>query len=126
MIEAYKLSNVVEQELQTRAVVFDMKGQPNIHQTIGLLALKKFIWDNQDVRDDGVCGPMNCYSRWFDTLATLSDYRSKKMISQRIGNASSTNIFDTSPNEKNPLSKQRTESGEYRGKEQERPQDPGA
>ena len=26
MIGAYKLSNVVEQELQTRAVVFDMKG----------------------------------------------------------------------------------------------------
>ena len=50
--------------MQTRAVVvFDMKGQLNIHQTIGLPAL----------RDEGVNGPMNCYFRWVDTLATLSD-----------------------------------------------------
>ena len=84
-----------------------MKGQPNIHQTIGLLALKKFIWDNQDVRDDGVCGPMNCYSRWVNTPGTLSDYLWKKMISQRMGDTSSTNIFDTRPNEKDPLSKEK-------------------
>ena len=34
---------------------------------------------------------MNCYSRWVDTLATLSDYLSKKMISRRIGNTSGPN-----------------------------------
>ena len=73
MIEAYILSDVVEQGLQTGAVVSDMKGQLNIHQTIGLPALKQFTWDNHDARDEEVNEPMNCYSRWVDTHATLSD-----------------------------------------------------
>ena len=103
MFEAYILSNIVEQGLQTRAVVFD--------------ALKQFTWDNRDVRDEEVNGPMTCCSPWVDTPGTLSDYPSKKKTSQRIGNTSSTNIFDTRPNEKNPL----TRSGEDREKEQERP-----
>ena len=81
MIEAYIQSNVVEQELQTGAVVFDMKGQLNIHQTIGLPALKQFIWDDHDVHDEKVNGPMNFYSRWLDTPATLSDSLSKNMNS---------------------------------------------
>ena len=96
-IEAYILSHVVAQELQTRAVVFDMKGQFDIHQTIGLTAVKQFIWDNHDDCDEEVGGLKSCDSRWVDTLATLSDYRSKNMISQRIGSTSS-----------NPLSKKRT------------------
>ena len=124
MIEACKLSNVVEQELQTGAVVLDKQGQLNIHQTIGVSVLKQFTWENHDVRDEGVNGPMNCHSGWVDTFATLSDYLSKKMISQRMGNTSSTKKnLDTRPNEKNPLSKKITECGEDRGKEQERPQD---
>ena len=85
MIEVYILSNVVEQGLQTRAVVFDMKGQFDIHQTIGLTALKQFILDNHDVRDEEVNGPTNCYSPWDETPATLSDYLSEKTTSQRIG-----------------------------------------
>ena len=64
MMEAYILSNVVEQGLQTRAVVFDMKGQSDVHQTTGLTALKQFIWDNHDVRDEEVNGPLSCYSPW--------------------------------------------------------------
>ena len=124
MIEAYILSNVVEQELQTWAVVFDMKRQFNVHQTIDLPTLKQFIWDNHDVRDEELNGLMNCYSLWVDTPATLSDYLSKKMTSQQTGNTSSTKVFDTRPDEKNPSSKKRTRSGEARGKEQERPQDP--
>ena len=60
MIEAYKLSKVVEQELQTGATIFDIRGQLNIHQTIGLPVLKQFIRDNQDVCDEGINGPVNC------------------------------------------------------------------
>ena len=45
------MSNVAEQELQIGAVVFDMQGQLNIHQTIGLPVLKHFLLDNHDVRD---------------------------------------------------------------------------
>ena len=68
MIEVYCLSNVVEQELRTWAVVFDMTGRLKIHHTSGLPTLKQFSWDNHDVRDEGVNGPMNCYSRWVDTM----------------------------------------------------------
>ena len=75
------LSGVVEQGLQTRAVVYE-KGQLNIHQTIGLPALEQFTWDNHDVRDEEVNGLTNCYARWVDTPATLSDNPSKKMTSQ--------------------------------------------
>ena len=75
MVKAYMLSNVVEQGSGTGAVVFDMKGQLNIHQTIDLPALKQFIWDNHDDRDEEVNGLMNC--RRVDTPATLSDYLSK-------------------------------------------------
>ena len=112
MNEAYMLSDVVEQGLRTRAVVFDMKGQLNIHQTIGLPALTQFSWDNYDVRELLSLG-----------LATTSEYLSKKRTSQRIGNTSSTKIFDTRPIEKKPLSKKRTRSAADRGKEQERPED---
>ena len=117
---------LLSRDCELGLVSFDVKGQLNIHQTIDLPALKQFIWDNHDVRDEEVDGLMNCSSRWVDTPATLSDYVSKKMTSQRLGNTSSTNIFDTRPNEKNPSSKQTKESGEDRGKEQERSQDPDA
>ena len=43
MVEAYILSNVVEQGLRTEAVVFDMKGQLIVHRTIDLSALKQLI-----------------------------------------------------------------------------------
>ena len=109
MVETYVLSNV-EQGLRTRSVVFDMKGQLNVHQSIDLPALKQFIWDNHDEEADGL---MSCYFRWVDMLATLSDYLSKKMTSRRPGNTSSTNISDKRPNENIPLSKKRMESGEH-------------
>ena len=51
MVEAHMLSNVVEQGLRTGAVVFDTKGQFNIHQTIDLSAMKQLTWDNHDDRD---------------------------------------------------------------------------
>ena len=124
MIEDHVLSNVVEQGLRTWAVFFDMKGQRNIHQTIDLPALVQFIWNIRGGRDEEADGSMICYIRWSDTSATLSDHPSKKITSQRLGNTSSTNIFDTRPNGKNPLSKKRMESGEDRGKEQEPSKDP--
>ena len=101
VIEAYMLSNVVEHGLRIWAVVFNMKGQLNTDQTIDLSALKQLIWDNHDGLDEEPGGSMSCYFRWVDTSATLS----KKITSQRLGNTSSTNILDTRPNEKNPLSK---------------------
>ena len=42
MMEVYILSNVVEQGLRTGDVVFDMKGQFDIHHTISLTVLKHF------------------------------------------------------------------------------------
>ena len=41
MAEIYMLSNVVEQGLQTGAVVFDVKGQPNVHPMHDLSDLKQ-------------------------------------------------------------------------------------
>ena len=78
MIEAYILYNVVDQGLRTRAVVFEMRGQLIIHQTIDLPALKQFIWDNRDDCDEEADGLKNCYSCWVDTPVTLSDYLPKK------------------------------------------------
>ena len=77
MIEACILSNVVDQGLRTRAVVCDMKGQLNIHQTNDLPAFKQFNWDNHNCRDEEADGVMSCYFRWVDTSATLSDKLSK-------------------------------------------------
>ena len=69
MVEAYILSNVFEQGLRTGAVVFDMKGQLNIHQTIDLPALKQLIWDNHDDCDEEVDGSKSYYSCRVDTSA---------------------------------------------------------
>ena len=81
ILGAYILCNVVEQRLQTRAVVFDMTRQFDIHQTIGLTALKQVIWDNLDVRDEEVNGPMNCYPPWGLTRPRRcqTTYRSKRL-----------------------------------------------
>ena len=89
------LSNVVEQGLRTGAVVFDTKGQLNIHQTIDLSALKQLIWDNHDDCDEEVGGLKSYSSRWADTSATLSDCLSKTTTSCRLDNTSSTDIFET-------------------------------
>ena len=65
-------SNVVEQGLRTGAVICDTEGQPNIHQTIDLPALKQRNWDNHDDCDEEVDGLKSYCSRWVDTSATLS------------------------------------------------------
>ena len=97
MVEAYILSNVVEQGSRTGAIVFDMKGQLNIHQTIALSALKQFIWDNHDDCDEEVVGSKSSYSRWIDTSAMLSDCLSKTMTSCRLNETLCTGIFDVKP-----------------------------
>ena len=102
MVEAYMLSNVFEQGLRTGAVVFDMKGQLNVHETIDLSALKQLIWDNHDDCVEEVDGSKSCCSRWVDTYATLPDWLSKTTTSCRLDNTSSTDIFDTRSTEESP------------------------
>ena len=100
MVEAYILSNTVEQGLRTRGVVFDIKGQLNSHQTIDLSALKQLIWDNHDDCCEVVDVLKSYYSRRVDTSTTLSDCLSKTMTDCRLDNTSRTDIFDTRPTEK--------------------------
>ena len=119
MVDAYILSNFVEQGLRTGAVVLDMRGQLNVHQTIDLSALKQIIWDNHDDCDEEVDGTKSCYCRWGDTSATLPDCLSMTMTSCRLDNTSSTGIFDTRPTEKSPAhqrKEQEVESAERRSR----------
>ena len=68
MVEAYMLSNVVDQGLRTRAVFFDMKGQLNICQTIDLSALKQLFLGQATVLN-GLTRMRRCQTtcrrRWF-------------------------------------------------------------
>ena len=107
MVDAYILSNFVEQGLRTGAVVLDMRGQLNVHQTIDLSALKQIIWDNHDDCDEEVDGTKSCYCLRGDTSATLPDCFSMTMTSCRLDNTSSTGIFDTRPTEKSPAIKEK-------------------